>query len=86
MIQTQTDVIENIDIRNVDLVALNSCLEKGLRILNTECNDWPKMVGYLKTTQKDINDEKTIKVSIRQHPSFGMVITRSFSSIVLCKR
>lgn len=44
------------------------------------------MVGYLETTQKDINDEKAIKVSIRQHPSFGMVITCSFSSIVLCKR
>ncbi|CAI6359488.1 unnamed protein product [Macrosiphum euphorbiae] len=71
-VDTQTDSIENIDIRNVDLVALNSCLEKGLRLLKTECNDWPKMPDYLETTQKDINDEKTMKVSIRQHPSFGM--------------
>jgi len=61
-------------------------LEKGLRLLKTECNDWPKMTGYLETTQKDINDEKTIKVSIRQHPSFGKVITCSFLNIVLCKR
>lgn len=75
MFQTQTDTIENIDIRNVDLVALNRCLEKGLRLLKTECNGWPKMNGYLETTQKDLNDEKTIKVYIRQHPSFGMVIT-----------
>lgn len=44
------------------------------------------MIGCLETTQKDINDEKTIKVSITQHPSLGMVITYSFSNIVLYKR
>ncbi|XP_025200443.1 WD repeat-containing protein 34-like [Melanaphis sacchari] len=71
-VETQTDVIENIDVGNIDLVALNSCLEKGLRLLKTQCNDWPKMNSYLETTQKDINDDKTIKVFLRQHPSFGM--------------
>jgi hypothetical protein len=58
-------------------------LEKGLRLLNTECDDWPKMNSYLETTQKEINDDKTIKVSLRQHPTFGMVIICSFSNIVL---
>lgn len=61
-------------------------MENGLRLLKTECYSWPKMIGCLETTQKNINDEKTIKVSIKQHPSFGMVITYSFSNIVLCKK
>lgn len=86
MFQTQTDAFENIDIGNIDLVALNSCLEKGLRLLKTECNGWPEMNSYVEKTQKDINDDKTIKVLLRQHPSFGTVITCSFSNIFLCKR
>lgn len=85
MLQTQTDAIENINIENVDLVALNGCLERGLTILKTECNGWPKMIGYLETTGKDLIDDKTIKISIRQNPSFGMVITCSSSNTALCK-
>jgi len=44
------------------------------------------MIDCLETTQKDINDEKTIKVSIKQHPSFGMVITNhlQFFQILFC--
>jgi len=86
MFQTQTDAFENIDIGKIDLVALNNCLEKGLRLLKTECNGWPEINSYVEKIQKDINDDKTIKVSLRQHPSFGAVITCSFSNIFLCKR
>ncbi|CAH1732934.1 unnamed protein product [Aphis gossypii] len=70
-VETQTDAFENIDIGKIDLVALNNCLEKGLRLLKTECNGWPEMHSYEEKIQKDINDDKTIKVSLRQHPSFG---------------
>lgn len=85
LFQTQTDAIENIDIKTVDLVALNSCLERGLQFLKTEYNCWPKMIDYLETSpEHNINDDKTIKVSIRTHPSFGMVITSYFLNIVFC--
>lgn len=57
-----------------DVNALIRCLERGLNILQTECNDWPKMNDYFETADEDMKDDKTIKISLKQHPSFGMVI------------
>lgn len=37
------------------------------------------MNDYLETPDEDINDEKTIKISLKQHPSFGLVITFELS-------
>lgn len=53
---------------------LNDCLKRGLRILETECNGWPKMNDYLETLNEDINYDKTIKISLKQHTSFKSVI------------
>lgn len=63
------------DIGNVDLDALKNFLDKCLLLLKTECDNWPKINTYFETMEEDVNDDKLIKISLEQHPLYGMVIT-----------
>lgn len=63
------------DIGNIDLDALKNCLNKCLQFLKTESDDWPEINTYFETMKEDINDDKTIKISLEQHPLFKMVFT-----------
>ncbi|VVC32998.1 WD40/YVTN repeat-like-containing domain,WD40-repeat-containing domain,WD40 repeat [Cinara cedri] len=70
-IATQTDEVDCINIGTIDFVAVKNCLERGLRFLKTECNDsWPNIADYFETTDKDINYDEIITLSLSQNPLF----------------
>lgn len=70
--------MENVNIGNADVNVnekLKNCLERGLQFLTTEYTiKWPMINDNFDTTDKCINNDNIINVSLKPHFLFGMVI------------